>query len=70
MISSTNTVPVGVITIPDWTTPHVVNAEPALIIKEGRVQLGDDFTITVEELITCLKHLHSLTIKEHQEEFI
>jgi hypothetical protein len=70
MISSTNTVPVGVITTPNWTTHHVVNAEPALTIKEGRIQLGDDFTITVEELITCLKHLRSLTIKEYPEEFI
>ena len=70
MISSTNTVPAGVVTTPSWTTHPVFTAEPILVIKEGRVRLGDDFTITVEELITCLKHLRSLTIKEHPEEFI
>jgi len=74
MISSTSTMPQG-ITIPnnlsDTTWSNINTAQtPVLTIKEGSVQLGEDFTISVEELLICVKYLRSLAMKEFPEEFI
>jgi hypothetical protein len=74
MISSTSTMPEG-INIPNnlsGTTWNSINTSqtPVLAIKEGNIQLGEDFTISVEELIVCVKYLRSLAMKELPEEFI
>lgn len=57
------------ITTGGWGT---INTKPqaVLAIKEGEIQLGDDFTITVEELVTCVKYLRKLAMKECPEDFI
>ena len=74
MISSTSTMPQG-ITIPDnlsstaWSNVNTAQT-PVLTIKEGSIQLGEEFTISLEELLVCVKHLRSLTMKEFPEEFI
>lgn len=74
MISSTSTMPQG-ITIPNnlsntaWSNIKPEQT-PVLTIKEGSIQLGEEFTISVEELIVCVKYLRSLAMKEFPEEFI
>lgn len=73
MISSSSTVPSGLsASSSNITSSCTFNPiiEPVLSVKEGNIQIGDDFTISVKELAVCIKYLRSLAMKEHPEDFI